>query len=87
MRNIKQPITVCRPPPSGQRYHRADHTDVRYAHMTAPPLDHAQQQLLALQQRIHAFNLDSAAEHELDIQDPAGPLWAALQERMTVAPL
>ena len=55
--------------------------------MTALPFDHAQQQLLALQQRIHAFTLDSAAEHELDIQDPAGPLWAALQERVTVAPL
>ncbi|MGG6344951.1 hypothetical protein ACQ5SA_17075 [Stenotrophomonas indicatrix] len=55
--------------------------------MTALPFDHAQQQLLALQQRIHAFNLDSAAEHELDIQDPASPLWEALQERVTVAPL
>lgn len=55
--------------------------------MTALPFDHAQQQLLALQQRIHAFNLDSATEHELDIQDPAGPLWAALQERVIVAPL
>ncbi|SMR83986.1 MULTISPECIES: hypothetical protein [Stenotrophomonas] len=55
--------------------------------MTALPFDHAQQLLLALQQRIHAFTLDSAAEHELDIQDPADPLWAALQERVTVAPL
>ena len=49
MRNIKQPITGRRPPPSGQRHHRAHHTDVRYAHMTAPPFGHAQQQLLALQ--------------------------------------
>lgn len=87
MRNIKPPITGGGPPPAGQRYHRGYHTDVRYTRMTALPFDHAQQQLLALQQRIHAFNLDCAAEHELDIQDPAGPLWAALQERVTVAPL
>lgn len=50
-------------------------------------LAHAQQALLQLQQRIHGFTLDSAGEYDLDIEDPAGPLWSALQTRLTVAPL
>ncbi|WP_313437988.1 hypothetical protein [Stenotrophomonas sp.] len=53
----------------------------------APTHAHAQQALLDLQQRIHAFGLDTAGEYELDIEDPAGPLWSALQTRLTVAPL
>lgn len=55
--------------------------------MAPHPFTAAQKQLLDLQQRIHAFSLDEADEYELDIADPAGPLWSALQTRLTVAPL
>ena len=55
--------------------------------MALPASPHAQQSLLELQQRIHAFSLEEADEYDLDIDDPAGPLWSALQTRLTVAPL
>lgn len=47
--------------------------------MASPASPHAQQLLLELQQRIHAFSLEEADEYDLDIDDPAGPLWSALQ--------
>lgn len=55
--------------------------------MAAPDFERAQQSLLELQQRIHAFSLEMADEYDLDITGPAGPLWSALQTRLTVAPL
>jgi len=55
--------------------------------MATPSFAPTQQTLLELQQRIHAFSLDTASEYDLDIADPAGPLWLALQTRLTVAPL
>lgn len=55
--------------------------------MAPPVFVQAHAHLLALQQRIHAFTLDAAAEYELDITDPTQPLWSSLLQRLTVAPL
>ncbi len=71
----------------GRGYHPSSPTDDRLPAMAAPDFERAQQSLLELQQRIHAFSLEMADEYDLDITGPAGPLWSALQTRLTVAPL
>ncbi len=40
--------------------------------MAAPDFERAQQSLLELQQRIHAFSLEMADEYDLDITAPPG---------------
>jgi len=71
----------------GRGYHPGSPTDDWFPTMAAPDFERTQQSLLELQQRIHAFSMDEANEYDLDIEDPAGPLWSALQTRLTVAPL
>ncbi|MEG0184158.1 MAG: hypothetical protein RR704_11975 [Stenotrophomonas sp.] len=55
--------------------------------MAPPALAYAQQALMQLQQRIHAFTLEEADEYELDIDDLTQPLGSSQLQRLTVAPL
>ena len=71
----------------GRGYHPGSPKDDWLPATAAPDFELAQQWLLELQQRIHAFSLETADEYDLDITAPAGPLWSALQTRLTVAPL
>ncbi|WP_236187236.1 hypothetical protein [Pseudomonas protegens] len=55
--------------------------------MSNPLSSPGYQRLLALQQRIHEFTREQAAEHDDTGEDPAGPLWASDYNYLALAPM